>query len=726
MNQITVCKIALPTPLWKSFDYLPPHNGQQFPVGVRVCVPFGARTLVGIFLGFSNHTEIDPRKLKSVQAVLDTQSLFSANLFKLCCWASEYYHHPLGEVLINALPKKLRQGKEISLNRINIYSITSEGEAALIVGIKRSPKQAETLARLKDASLNESQLKNLEISKPIINKLINNGWAKLSTQEIENKPLGEGELALTLNAAQAQSLKSINEAAGFTTFLLAGVTGSGKTEVYLQSIDAVLKKGQQALVLVPEISLTPQTVSRFKARFKTGIAVMHSGLGDQARASMWSQAYHGKASIVIGTRSAIFAPLDNLGIIIVDEEHDLSFKSQSQVRYSARDMAVMRAQIENVPVVLGSATPSLESFYNVKRDRYQLLKLPMRAGKAKPPQVRVVNLCNQSLKAGLSRALITAITEQLAKKKQVLIFLNRRGYAPMMLCHHCGYTISCARCDAKLILHANPHRLVCHHCDKVVTPPRICPKCHQTELMSLGQGTEQLETVLTELFPQHNVLRIDRDTTQTRHSLSEKIEQINAGRADILIGTQMLAKGHHFPNLGLSAIVDADSGFFSLDFRAIERMAQLLIQVSGRSGRSCDVGEVIIQTHHPEHPYLKILLQQGYFALMEQLLTEREKALLPPYSFQVMLRAEAIARQKPFDFLNAAKAFFDKKAIEAYGPMPALMERKAGRFRAQLLLQSQSRQSLKLILEPITKEIASLPQARDVRWSIDVDPTDVL
>lgn len=729
MNQITVWKIALPTPLHKSFDYLPPTSSQAVPpVGARVQVPFGHRTLIGFFLEVVSHTEFSLDKLKRVKSILDQRSLFVKNTYQLCVWMSSYYHHPLGEVLMSALPKYLRTGNELPSDQVNAYQLSAEGQSALLAGGKRAPKQLAALKQLHQNPVLESDLKKHQIERVILNKLIEKHWVevKVLVTEIGEQDNSLKEESLQLNQAQAEALFSIKNAEGFQTLLLAGVTGSGKTEVYLQAIEDVLANNKKVLVLIPEINLTPQTVARFERRFNANIALMHSGLTDKERVLAWRDVYSDKASIVIGTRSAIFAPLNNLGLIIVDEEHDTSFKSQSQMRYNARDMAVMRACMENIPVVLGSATPALESFYNVMLGRYTLLRLPERAGAAKPPRIRLVDLRDQSLVAGLSKALIDSIKSQLMKKKQVLIFLNRRGFAPVMLCHHCGFILECVRCDAKLIYHANPARLICHHCEKVTKPQRYCPKCHQAELITLGQGTEQLEATLTMLFPEHTILRIDRDTVTTRKSLVEKLDEIHAGRADILIGTQMLAKGHHFPRLGLSAVVDLDGSFFSLDFRAIERMAQLLIQVAGRAGRDKEEGEVIIQTHQPEHPLLKILLNKGYFEFMQALLVERKSANLPPFTFQVMLRAEATKRQIPLAFLQKVKGLILNPSILALGPMPALMEKKAGRFRSQLLLQSNSRADLKAVIEPLTQKISALKEVRGVRWSVDVDPTEVV
>lgn len=658
---VGIWRLALPTPLSKCFDYLPCiSEGVEVTPGMRIKVPFGARELVGVLLEIVVETTIEPTKLKSALEILDQTPTLDAELLALCHWMSDYYQHPIGEVVKAVLPKYLRSTKPIP----------------------KLPKATTT---------------------PV-----------------------HSDVALTLNEEQQVALNAINREKRFAVFLLAGVTGSGKTEVYLQAIADVLQRGEQALVLVPEISLTPQTLARFQQRFGDNVAVMHSALTDRARASAWLAAKNGRASIVIGTRSAVFAPLPKLALIVVDEEHDLSFKSQSQLRYSARDVAVMRARRLNIPIILGSATPALESYHNALQQRYTLLVLSQRAGSASLPNVRVIDLRRQTLKAGLSAPLLKAIAEQLARKKQVLLFINRRGYAPVMLCHQCGYVVCCTQCDAKVTLHNNPQRLICHHCDRAQAIIRICPHCHQTDLMSLGQGTEQIESVLAELFPQHKVLRVDRDTANTKAKLEEKMAAINACEVDILVGTQMLAKGHHFPNVGLCAIIEADSGFYSADFRALEHLSQLIVQVAGRAGRVEERGEVIIQTHEPHNPYLELLLQKGYAALARQLLTQRQRAELPPFSYQALLRAEARQAKLPQEFLRALKASSHFPAAKVLGPVPANLTRRAGKFRFQLLIQANSRKALKACVTELCAQAALLPSARQVRWLIDVDPVETL
>ncbi|MCB1827097.1 MAG: primosomal protein N' [Coxiellaceae bacterium] len=518
----------------------------------------------------------------------------------------------------------------------------------------------------------------------------------------------------------------MNQAEGFKTFCLQGVTGSGKTEVYLQAMSPLLAAGKQVLVLVPEIALTPQTVQRFEERFNVPVICLHSELTDKKRLEAWSQAYCGHARIIIGTRSAVFVPLKNPGMIVIDEAHDPSFKQQSGFRYSARDVAIRRAQMENLPIILGSATPSLETLMNVRRGRFEFLSLPERAGEAKPPKMTMVDLRDKKLNAGLSDYLIETIREHLKQNTQVLLFLNRRGYAPTLMCHHCGWMAVCARCDARMTLHKNPTRLFCHHCGSQARAPQICNSCEQADLSDIGVGTEQLEQALANLFPDEKIVRIDRDSTRKKGSLQEKLDQIHSGEAKLLIGTQMLSKGHHFANLSLVAIVDADGGLYGTDFRSMERMAQLIVQVSGRAGREERVGEVLIQTHHPDNALLQLLLKKGYSVFADAVLKEREVAALPPFTHFALLRAEAIGKELPLNFLRAVKQNVSHTNVQLLGPIPAPMERRAGRYRAQLLIQSSDRAALHVMSDLLIEACQNLPLSRKVRWSLDIDPQEML
>lgn len=535
---------------------------------------------------------------------------------------------------------------------------------------------------------------------------------------------------LRLNTEQATAVGAIrSEDNQFAAWLLAGVTGSGKTEVYLSVLENILAQGRQALILVPEIGLTPQTIARFRERFNAPVEVLHSGLNDSERLSVWLRARSGEAAIVIGTRSALFTPFSRLGVIIIDEEHDSSYKQQEGWRYHARDLAVFRAREEGIPIVMGTATPALETLHNVQMGKYRQLTLTKRAGSAKPAAQHLLDLKGLPLKVGLSQPLLKQMKTHLQAGNQVILFLNRRGYAPALLCHECGWIAECQRCDHYYTLHQNHRQLRCHHCDSQRPVPQQCPKCGSTHLVSVGVGTEQLENELAPLFPETPITRIDRDTTSRKGSLEQYLADVHQGGARILIGTQMLAKGHHFPDVTLVALLDVDGALFSADFRSAERFAQLYTQVSGRAGRAGKQGEVILQTHHPEHPLLQILLQQGYDAFAKQALEERKSVFLPPYTSHIIVRSEDHDNQQSALFLQQLRNLLEAsplkdEALWIMGPVPALQAKRGGRFRWQLLLQHPSRQLLQRLIKTSQPLISTLPQARKVKWTIDVDPID--
>ena len=515
----------------------------------------------------------------------------------------------------------------------------------------------------------------------------------------------------------------------FSPFVLEGVTGSGKTEVYLRLIETVVARGRQALVLIPEIGLTPQLLARFHARLTCRVAALHSGLSHGERLSSWTHARDGAADVVVGTRSAVFVPLARPGLFIVDEEHDLSFKQQDGFRYSARDLAVVRARDAGTPVVLGSATPSLEAIDNVRRGRYRRLELPHRAGGASPPRIDVVDLRQRPFHSGLCDVLVEALEETKARSEQALLFINRRGYAPRYMCHACGWIASCDRCDAHLVFHREDERLRCHHCAAERAPMVECPECGSKNVRRLGLGTERVARTLERRIKGLRVARMDRDATRRRGSLEALLDRVHAGEVDAVVGTQMLAKGHHFPNVTLVAILDADAGLFGIDFRAGERMAQLLLQVAGRAGRGDRTGRVLLQTHHPEHPLLRVLVLEGYRQFCAQALEERRGARLPPFASLALVRAEAQQREAPQSFLRDAGACASARphrGISVLGPVPSPMERRAGRYRAQLLVDATTRGALQRFLPGWIADLEALPSARKVRWSVDVDPQEMV
>jgi len=512
----------------------------------------------------------------------------------------------------------------------------------------------------------------------------------------------------------------------YMTYLLEGVTGSGKTEVYLHCIEACIKQGRQALVLIPEIGLTPQMIQRFSKRLSGRIGVLHSGLSDSERLQTWLAARSGELDVVLGTRSAIFTAMKDIGLIIVDEEHDASYKQQDSFRYSARDLAIWRASQNNSPIVLGSATPSLESLSNTERDRYQKLSLTQRAGNAIPPQLKLLDMRSQPIEEGLSHRLLQVMKTHLDNDQQVLLFLNRRGFSPTLMCHDCGWMAHCPRCETNMTYHHSDKRLRCHHCGSDRRAEHTCGNCQSENLLNIGTGTERIEVALQERFEDVEVIRIDRDTTRRKGSLEKLLQKVQHGKRQILIGTQMLAKGHHFPNVTMVGIIDADQGLHSPEFRAPERMAQLILQVAGRAGRAEQPGEVYIQTHHPDHPQVLTLIQSGYPEFARQLLAERKEVGLPPYTAMAIFRAEAVDRHSPQDFLQQVRDCLAQSAnaqIQLYGAMPAPMEKRAGRFRSQLIVQASSRAGLQAFLASGLEQIENI-KASKVRWSLDVDPID--
>lgn len=729
-NNNTILKLALPTPMRQRFDYLAP-DANPLQVGARVKVSFGHRQLIGILDDTADHSDVPAGKLKPALEILDQESILSPAILKLCRWASSYYQHALGEVYLAALPKLLRQGHDASLRATRVWFPASD--KALDAISKNAKKQAKAIQLIfeKKTGLSEAILKEHQITNATLDSLREKGFIDFTLQEqIPKTHTNVVQIEKpVLNDEQANALKHIqSQDSGFHCYLLEGITGSGKTEVYLQLMESWLNAGKQCLVLIPEIGLTPQTLKRFSARFSVPIAVLHSNLNDRERLDAWLLAKRGIAKIVIGTRSAIFTPMPDLAGIIIDEEHDNSFKQQDSFRYSARDLAVVRGQMEDVPVVLGSATPSLETLNNALKGRFEHIQLTQRAGNAKQPLYHVVDIRGSKVEAGISHELLNQIRATLDKQEQVLLFINRRGYAPVLMCHGCGWVADCKHCDSHLTVHSNPSYLQCHHCGDSQRLIRQCPQCARTALNPIGVGTEKLEEHLTNCFPDTAVIRIDRDSTRRKGALQDKLEQIEESQSSILIGTQMLAKGHHFPNVTLVGILDADSGFFSGDFRACEKLGQLIIQVAGRAGRAEKQGHVIIQTRRPDNPLLNQLIQDGYHAFASDILNERKNAILPPYAHLCLFRAESKYKDRALEFLNLIKSkskSLNTDNLFILGPIPSTMEKKAGFFRAQLLLQTNNRKLLQSHLSQLLPEIEKEKLSKQLRWNLDIDPLDV-
>ncbi len=739
-----ILRVVLNSPLRTLFDYLPPDNyaRKHFAPGQRLQVPFGKNSVrTGIIISLSKTTQIPKHKLKKALALLDEIPLFPAKHLKLIEWASHYYHHPIGDVVFTSIPSSLRKGKAAVIKQEIIWRLTTYGktyEGKLYPDeLSRAKKQLVIFQFIKQHQDGVSQMRILnefENARNPLNELSEKNLIEktTATEKSDEVAPNQDDSAWTLkpNKEQQSAINKINAASTtYNAFLLNGVTGSGKTEVYLQLIRHMLASDKQALVLIPEIGLTPQFIDRIQQRFSENVVVLHSGLSEGERLAAWLKARDGKASVVLGTRSAIWTPMPNLGMIIVDEEHDLSYKQQDGLRYSARDLALIRGQREKIPVVLGSATPSMESMKNTKDGRYQELLLSKRVSNAKLPDIQIHDVRNEKMHGAISQYLLNSIKQCLHNRQQILLFLNRRGYAPVIMCHDCGFISQCPRCNVYMTFHKNKNRLHCHHCQHSERLPNTCPDCSGHQLIEVGHGTERLEETLAELLPEAKILRIDRDSTRRKDSMNKMLEDIHAGDADILVGTQMLAKGHHFPDVTLVGIVDADRGLFSIDFRASERMAQILMQVSGRAGRGDSPGTVIVQTHYPEHPLLNKLALHDYQEFTNILLEERQQTQLPPFSFQALIRAESNQQAVAIKFLNIARTRLQSLTqgkLEIYGPVSAPMEKRAGRYRFQLIIQAENRQAIKKFLSPWIEDLDQLPEARKVRWSVDVDPQDMI
>lgn len=732
-------RLALNVPLARFFDYLLPEEIST-EIGARAVVPFGRQTKIGIVVDLPIQSNIPSDKLKPITAVLDQQSLFDDEIWQLLNWAANYYHAPLGEVLMSALPVKLRNGESSKRTQPDYFVVTDIGRNALLSGeLARAKKQQlllETLAQFahffeKPTACAPSIWKGL-MEKGYIKKIEIPYQAVSWQQKLANQPICNRQNRLTLNKQQSLVVGRLNYHEGFGAFLLNGVTGSGKTEVYLQVIEEILNQGKQVLVLVPEIGLTPQTIHRFKARFNVEIDALHSNLNDNQRLNAWLRAKNGESAIVIGTRSALFTQFHKLGLIIIDEEHDSSFKQQDGWRYHARDLAVLRARNANIPIILGSATPSLESVQNVQNGKFIELQLSQRAGGANNVKQQVIDLKTQRIYSGLSEQLLAKMQHHLEKGNQVMLFLNRRGFAPVLLCHECGWICQCEACDKPYTYHQKSRILRCHHCASQRVIPRQCGHCGSTHLITTGMGTEQLEHVLTERFPQFTISRIDRDSTARKGSLEQHLTDIQAGKSQILIGTQMLAKGHHFPNVTLVAIVNVDSSLFSTDFRAEERLAQLYLQVAGRAGRAEKQGEVVLQTHYPEHPLLKTLLNEGYLAFSREALKMRKVMNLPPFSAQVLIRATGRDNDKVAEFLHNLTACLQTmiqdnqwQGFQILGAFSAPMAKKAGHYRWQSIIQHSQRTMLQKLLS-LFDEVKTQFLRNDIRLTVDIDPQDVI
>jgi primosomal protein N' (replication factor Y) len=730
-----ILQVALDTPLRRVFDYRPPARfsgqdlGDALRLGTRVRVPFGRRQLIGVLVGIATKSDVPSPKLKPALEILDTQPILDPHTFDLLRWAAEYYHHPIGEVFAAALPASLRAGQPAD-TRTESWGLSETGRRELVApSDRRAPQQRALLAWLGSHGSATTETLGEEFKPELLRALAKRGWILPTDREPDVAAMESRPSDVSLTDAQAGCVAAILASpASFSVHLVYGVTGSGKTEVYLRVIAAAIADGGQALVLVPEIALTPQLVDRFRQRFSSGVVAVHSGLTGVKRRDAWRAAHNGHARIVIGTRSAVFTSMPRLALIVVDEEHDASYKQQEGFRYSARDLAVVRARGAGVPILLGSATPSLETLENAATARYSMHRLPQRPGAfGEPPRIALVDLRKHAADQGLSSPALHAMRRHLDDGGQVIVFLNRRGYAPSLFCNACGWVAPCAHCDARMTLHRRAQQMRCHHCGAHGAVPAVCGSCGQP-LHPVGQGTERVEETLERLFPAAPLARLDRDTASARGSVETVLGRVHSGEARILIGTQMLTKGHHFPEVSLVVILNADQGLFASDFRATERLAQTITQVAGRAGRGAKAGEVLIQTEFPEHPLLNKLLTEGYEGFAVSALEERREAGWPPYSRLAMLRAEAKNSGGLDAFLRGASdagRTLNESAVRILGPASALIARRADHFRAHLLIETAQRPTLQRFLGLWLPRVESLPGPPGLRWSIDVDPLEV-
>lgn len=726
-----IVRVALDVPIATLFDYRA-DDALASDVGCRTLVPFGKKDAIGVIVEVASHSNVPPNRLKRVHRILrDFPALSGADLGFLE-FAAGYYHHALGATVMNSLPARLRRVQRLRAAPAERYVLTPAGDSAAVDELPaRAVVKRRLLAVFKECrALHLSAIRTLSPSaQSALKDLVARGW--VTAQEPPPLPPAaplelETAAGPPLTTEQTEAAASVRARFGeFAPFLLLGVTGSGKTEVYLRVIDDVLRAGHQALLLVPEIALTPQLEAVVCSRFPAAmLTTLHSALNESERLEHWLAAQSGRARIVLGTRLAVFAPMPELGLIVVDEEHDASFKQMEGIRYSARDLAVVRARQRDVPIVLGSATPSLETFHNAVKARYQLLTLSQRIHSERP-HIKCIDTRSERLTEGLSQALLDAVALRLERGEQSMVFLNRRGYAPVLMCGNCGWLSGCHRCSSRLVLHLKDRRLHCHHCGHHAPVPAVCPKCGNQDLTPIGQGTQRVEAALLGKFPQARILRVDRDSTRRRLAWPAMRRDIHERRVDILVGTQILAKGHDFPHLNLVGVVNADTMLYSADFRAPERLFALLTQVSGRAGRGKVRGEVLIQTAFPHHPLYAALRNQDFNAFGRGLLEERKNADFPPFVHQALLRAEAPKLETALAFLKRAAriARAMKHRVTIYDPVPADMYRLAGRERAHLLVQSALRSELQQFLTVWHAELSS-QRSHAARWSLDVDPLE--
>jgi len=739
-SKYQIAKFALELPVYHLFDYLIEASDEEAQAGQRYLLPFISRFKVGLLIEKNTTSKIDPEKLRFVTKKLDQQPQLSSHLQQLAAWMAEYYLQAIGEVYFQCLPRLLRKkSSKLPDNRIKIWQVKEINQPDRLKLRNKSLKQHEVLQIIEQSPTGlsqevirkifpacQTQIKALE-KKQLIKEII------IDRFDVTNvKP----DL-YQLQDEQQQVYQNISKTDGqFCVHILQGITGSGKTEVYFHLIKDQIRQNKQVIYLVPEIGLTPQLIKRTSRAFGDLALISHSGLSDIQRYKAWDQFRLGLKPVLLGTRSSVFSETKNLGLIIIDEEHDSSFRQQDGIRYHARDVAIKRAQLLKIPILLGTATPSLESLNNVNKLHYRLHHLNQRQGGGQTPIIQILDISKSYLQAGLAAELIEQIRQQLKQGNQVLIYLNRRGFAPVVHCHECGWMASCQQCDAKMTLHQSVNQLICHHCGSRSQLFARCPSCNSGDIKHYGIGTEQLELSLSELFEGVDIIRIDRDTIKNKNDFETRLQQIQSGKAAIIIGTQMIAKGHDYANITLVAVLESDQALYSGQYRASERLAQTILQVSGRAGRANKVGKAIVQTRFADHPLMLSITTQDYSDIAQQILLERKQFAFPPYSRVVIFRADATELEKAINKLDEIKKVLQQinsgdrtngnsGKISILGPVPAIMSKRIGRYRAQLSLISNDFSALRSLLKMALPEIVKLKISKQLKWQVDVDPFDL-
>ncbi|AMA64906.1 Primosomal protein N' [Candidatus Arsenophonus lipoptenae] len=730
---MNIVKVALPIPVMHAFNYQLPSNFLSPIKGRRVLVPLGKRMILGIVLSDNIHVKCSYRQYKIIKEILDYESLFSDNLLSLLIWSSKYYHYPIGEVLFHALPSLLRQGKGTIFSPLQQWQVTSYGKNTSINQLRRSPKQQKALKLLQERNLYHHQINEFELSKNTLKLLKKKNLIQLLYVQPQMENWYPNFYFFIkkkeLNLEQKTVVRILNSKLKFTTFVLVSKNSFSKIKVYLNVIGNVLKTGKQVLLLVPEIKLIYNFMDIFKKRFNAPIDILHSKLNNNERLAVWLRAKKGYSAIVIGTRSAVLISFMNLGLIILDEENDNAYKEQYGWRYHARDFAVMRAKKEDISIILGTETPSLESLKNIDEGKYQRLDLTEQTKSNKKLSQYLLDLKCQPLKHGISRILIQRIEDHLLANNKVLLFLNRRGYSPILICHNCSWIAECLSCNYYYTLHYYDRQMHCHRCNNQLPMPIQCLKCGLKCLITLGLGTEQLEKIINNIFPDVPVTRIDSDTIYDKKELKKKLEIIYKNGARILIGTQILAKGYICPDITLVSLLNIDSVLFASDYRAIEKFAQLYIKISNNIIDRTKNSELILQTYYPENPLLLTLIKKGYNALAIEMLAERRDVSLPPYSNHIIIRSEDYNDKSAANFLEKCRQYIEQHSMRdsklcLIGPIPAIKFKCAGRFHWQLLLQHPSRYYLQQFFSCVLPKIMKYPEGRKIKWNIDVDPIE--